>query len=53
MFVNYDQRGRGYKDMNIVGISLNIFSQNKEVAIGLSYGNCTIHPKNKVFTGYT
>ncbi len=53
VFVTYGQRGWGYKDMNIVGISLEHFSQNKEEAIGLTYGNCTMDPKDKAFTQFT
>ncbi len=46
VLVTYCWRGHGYKDMNIVGISLKYFSQNKEETIGLTFGNYTIYPKD-------
>ena len=53
VFVSYGRRGQGFKDLNIVQICMAHLSQNKDEAIRLTYGNCTIDPKDKVFTQFT
>ncbi len=53
VFVSFGQRGWGVKDLNVVRICLARFTKNKEETVGLNYDDCTVDPKDKVFSKFT
>ena len=53
VFVSFGKRGRGVKDLNVIRICLAHFTKKKEETIGLTYGDCTMDPEDKVFSKFT
>ena len=53
VWVGYGRRGRGYKQMNLVGIDVSDFAQNVESCLGLLFGLCSMVKQEKVWSEFT